>query len=33
VKDNGAYGLVAVQGWGTIGKHAAADAAMIDFGT
>jgi hypothetical protein len=32
VKDNGAYGLVAVQGTGTIGKHALQTPAMIDFG-
>ncbi len=32
VKDNGAYGLVAVQGKGTIGKHALQTPAMIDFG-
>jgi hypothetical protein len=32
VKDNGAYGLVAVQGTGKIGKHALQTPAMIDFG-
>ncbi len=32
VKDNGAYGLVAVQGTGRIGKHALQTPAMIDFG-
>ncbi|HEX5272920.1 MAG TPA: hypothetical protein VFW33_20625 [Gemmataceae bacterium] len=32
VKDNGAYGLVAVQGSGRIGKHALQTPAMIDFG-
>jgi hypothetical protein len=32
VKDNGAYGLIAVQGTGRIGKHALQTPAMIDFG-
>ncbi len=32
VKDNGAYGLIAVQGSGRIGKHALQTPAMIDFG-
>jgi hypothetical protein len=32
VKDNGAYGLIAVQGTGTIGNHALQTPAMIDFG-
>jgi len=32
IKDNGAYGLVAVQGCGTIGKHALQTPAMIRFG-
>jgi hypothetical protein len=32
VKDNGAYGLVAVQGTGKVGKHALQTPAMIDFG-
>jgi hypothetical protein len=32
VKDNGAYGLIAVQGTGKIGKHALQTPAMIDFG-
>jgi hypothetical protein len=32
VKDNGAYGLVAVQGAGKIGQHALQTPAMIDFG-
>jgi hypothetical protein len=32
VKDNGAYGLIAVQGTGRIGKHALQTPAMIRFG-
>jgi hypothetical protein len=32
VKDNGAYGLIAVQGSGRIGKHALQTPAMIRFG-
>jgi len=32
VKDNGAYGLIAVQGTGQIGGHALQTPAMIDFG-
>jgi hypothetical protein len=32
VKDNGAYGLVAVQGTGRLGKHTLQTPAMIDFG-
>jgi hypothetical protein len=32
VKDNGAYGLIAVQGSGRIGKHPLQTPAMIDFG-
>lgn len=32
VKDNGAYGLIAVQGFGKIGKHVLQTPAMIDFG-
>jgi hypothetical protein len=32
VKDNGAYGLIAVQGSGRIGKHVLQTPAMIDFG-
>jgi hypothetical protein len=32
VKDNGAYGLIAVQGMGMIGTHALQTPAMIDFG-
>jgi hypothetical protein len=32
IKDNGAYGLIAVQGMGRIGKHPLQTAAMIDFG-
>jgi hypothetical protein len=32
IKDNGAYGLIAVQGTGRTGKHALQTPAMIDFG-
>jgi hypothetical protein len=32
VKDNGAYGLIAVQGTGKLGEHALQTPAMIDFG-
>jgi hypothetical protein len=32
VKDHGAYGLIAVQGAGRLGKHALQTPAMIDFG-
>jgi hypothetical protein len=32
IKDNGAYGLIAVQGMGTIGKHALQTPAMIRYG-
>ena len=32
IKDNGAYGLIAVQGSGTIGKLALQTPAMIRFG-
>jgi hypothetical protein len=32
IKDNGAYGLIAVQGCGKIGKHALQTPAMIRFG-
>jgi hypothetical protein len=32
IKDNGAYGLIAVQGSGTIGKHRLQTPAMIRFG-
>ncbi|HKI34315.1 MAG TPA: hypothetical protein VKA46_20850 [Gemmataceae bacterium] len=32
VKDNGAYGLIAVQGTGRVGKHALQTPAMINFG-
>jgi hypothetical protein len=32
VKDKGAYGLIAVQGAGSIGRHALQTPAMIDFG-
>jgi hypothetical protein len=32
IKDNGAYGLVSVQGCGKIGKHALRTPAMIHFG-
>ncbi|MFM7150431.1 MAG: hypothetical protein ACKO23_11360, partial [Gemmataceae bacterium] len=32
IKDNGAYGLVAVQGCGKIGKHNLQTPAMIRFG-
>jgi len=32
IKDNGAYGLIAVQGTGRIGRHALQTPAMIDFG-
>ncbi|OAI53589.1 hypothetical protein AYO44_04140 [Planctomycetaceae bacterium SCGC AG-212-F19] len=32
IKDNGAYGLIAVQGKGNIGKHALQTPAMIRFG-
>jgi hypothetical protein len=32
IKDNGAYGIVAVQGFGSIGKHSLRTPAMIRFG-
>jgi hypothetical protein len=32
IKDNGAYGIVAVQGFGSIGKHPLRTPAMIRFG-